>query len=226
MGQIAITRHLVNAEQQPIRAVARRLGLSRNTVRKYVREGAPAAVRTVGRRSQKTEEIGPRIDALLKEWSSRTTAKQRVTGTKVHEALVAAGRALGTTTVRTYLRAKRRREVEVFVPLVHRAGEEAQVDFFAVEVDVGGERRKVHMLQVSLPYSDHDFAWLFEWEDLPSFLEGHVRAFEHFGGVPHRLVYDNARVAVTRIRGAERVLNPHFQRLVAHYAFEADFARP
>ncbi len=226
MGQIAIIRHLVNAEQQPIRSVARRLGLSRNTVRKYVREGVSPAVRTLGRRRPKTEEVGPRIEALLEEWSKRTTAKQRITGTRVHEALVAAGYAVGTTTVRTYLREKRRREAEVFVPLVHRAGEEAQVDFFEVAVDIGGERRTVHMLQVCLPYSDHDFAWLFEREDLPSFLEGHVRAFEHFGGVPHRLVYDNAKVAVTRIRGAERVLNSHFQRLIAHYAFEADIARP
>lgn len=226
MGQIAIIRHLVNAEQQPIRAVARRLGLSRNTVRKYVREGRPAAVRTVGRRRPKMEVVGPRIEALLAEWSGRTTGKQRITGTRVHRALVAAGCEVGTTTVRTYLREKRRREAEVFVPLVHRAGEEAQVDFFEVAVDVGGERRTVHMLQFSLPCSDHDFAWLYEREDLPSFLDGHVRAFEHFGGVPHRLVYDNARVAVTRINGARRVVNRHFQRLVAHYAFEVDFARP
>jgi len=226
MGQIAIIRHLVKVEQEPIRAVARRMGVSRNTVRKYIREGVPPAVRTVGRRKPKTEEVGPRIDALLEEWSKRTTAKQRVTGSRVHAELVAKGYAVGTTTVRCYLREKRRREAEVFVPLVHRAGEEVQVDFFEVAVDVGGERQMVHMLQFSLPYSDHDFAWLYEQEDLPSFLEGHPRAFEHFGGVPHRLVYDNARVAVTRINGARRVLNPHFQRLVAHFGFEADFARP
>jgi hypothetical protein len=132
---------------------------------------------------------------------------------------------VGLTTVREYLAAKRRAEAEVYIPLVHRPGEEGQVDFFAVTVCVAGVRQTAHMFQMSLPYSDRDFAWICTYEDLPSFLEGHVRAFAHLGGCPARLVYDNPKLAVNKIVGSQRVLNAHFARMVAHFAFEADFAR-
>src|SRR5207302_726466 len=55
----------------------------------------------------------------------------------------------------------------------------------------------------------------------------HVRAFEHFGFVPHRLLYDNLRSAVARMLvGSERVLSARFLQLATHYLFEASFARP
>jgi hypothetical protein len=54
-----------------------------------------------------------------------------------------------------------------------------------------------------------------------------VRAFQHFGAVPHRLAYDNLRAAVARILvGSERVLAKRFSALATHYVFEASFARP
>ena len=49
---------------------------------------------------------------------------------------------VGVTTVRDYLREKRRQKAEVYVPLVHRPGEEGQVDFFEVTVEESGELRK------------------------------------------------------------------------------------
>ena len=173
------------------------------------------------------EEVGPAIDRLLEAWSTQTTSKQRITGSRVHAQLVTDGRDVGVTTVRAYLRQKRRAEAEVYIPLVHRPGEEAQVDFFDVTVEVAGVRRSVALFQMSLPYSDWDFARLYEWEDLPSFLDGHVRAFEHLGGVPRRLVYDNLRLAIKHgpTPDGERVLNNHFARLVAHFAFKTSFTR-
>jgi len=72
-----------------------------------------------------------------------------------------------------------------------------------------------------------DFAWLYPRQDQVSFLDGTVRAFEHFGFVPHRLVYDNLRSAVARILvGSERVLSARFLGLATHYLIEASFARP
>ena len=50
-----------------------------------------------------------------------------------------------------------------------------------------------------LMYSGRDFAWIYERQDQVSFLDGHVRAFAHFGGVPARVAYDNLRAAVVRI---------------------------
>jgi transposase len=171
------------------------------------------------------EEVGPRIDAIMDEWKKRTTRKQRLTGTGLHKTLVGEGYRVGTTRVRAYLAEKRRQAAEVYIPLVHRPGESAQVDFFAVTVDVAGERREVWAFLMSLPYSNRDYGWLYEHADLAAFLDGHARALSYFGGVPRRLVYDNPKVAVDRIVGGERILNTHFQKVVAHYLFEPSFAR-
>jgi hypothetical protein len=75
--------------------------------------------------------------------------------------------------------------------------------------------------------SGRDFAWLFPRQDQTCFLEGHVRAFEHLGGVLHRLAYDNLRPAVSKIlAGSERELTARFAALSNHYLFEPCFARP
>jgi hypothetical protein len=121
---------------------------------------------------------------------------------------------------------KRQRQ-EVFVPLVYRPGELAEVDFFEVLVDVAGQRRKAWMFLLRLMYSGRDFAWLYPRQDQVCFLDGHVRAFVHLGAVPHRLAYDNLKPAVARVLvGAERELSPRFLALATHYVFEASFARP
>ena len=116
---------------------------------------------------------------------------------------------------------------EVFVPLVYRPGDSAEVDFFEVLVDVAGERRKAHMFVMRLMHSGRDFAWLYPRQDQTCFLDGHVRAFAHFGAVPHRLAYDNLKAAVRKILvGSERELSARFLALATHYLFEASFARP
>lgn len=78
-----------------------------------------------------------------------------------------------------------------------------------------------------LMYSGRDFAWIYERQDQVSFLEGHVRAFAHFGGVPARLAYDNLKAAVARILvGGERALTARFAALASHYLCEPCFCRP
>ena len=130
------------------------------------------------------------------------------------------------TLVRDYLREWRRQRAEVFVPLVHRPGDEAQVDFFEVTVEVGGERRKAWKFLMRLMYSGRDFVRLYERQDQLAFLDGHVRAFAHFGGVPRRIVYDNLAAAVQRVQFPRRRLTERFEALVSHYLYEPCFARP
>ena len=78
-----------------------------------------------------------------------------------------------------------------------------------------------------LMYSGRDFAWIYPRQDQVSFLDGHVRAFAHWGGVPARIAYDNLRAAVVRILvGGERTLTARFQALASHYLLEPCFCRP
>ena len=91
----------------------------------------------------------------------------------------------------------------------------------------GGQRRKAWLFVLRLMYSGRDFGWIYERQDQVSFLDGHVRAFAHFGGVPARLAYDNLRPAVTRILvGGARTLTARFTALASHYLFEPCFCRP
>jgi transposase len=172
------------------------------------------------------DAVRPRLDELVEDWSRRTTAKQPITATRLHRQLRDEGFEVGMTTVRTYWRERRRQQAETFIPLVHRAGDEAQVDFFEVTVELSGARRKRWMFVLRLMYSGRDFAWLYERCDQVSFFDGHVRAFAHLGGVPARCVYDNLGPAVRRVMFPGRKLTVRFMALASHYLFEPCFARP
>jgi transposase len=207
------------------RRVADQLGVSRNTVRKYVEEPESVFHRGVERERPVLDRVRPRLGELLEEWSKRTTEKQRITATRLHRQLIQEGYQVGETTVRSVFSEWCRERQEVFIPLVHRAGDEAQVDFFEVVVEIDEVRCKRWMFLLRLMYSGRDFAWLYEHCDQVSFLDGHVRAFAHFGGVPNRCIYDNLSPAVRRVLFPGRELTQRFQALVSYYLFEPCFAR-
>ena len=153
MEQVHVIRHKVINEEQSIRQVARDLRVSRNTVRKYLQESEPVRKEKKPRGRPVLEKVAPRIDELLEEWKNATTRKQRITGTRVYRQLREEGYQVGSTTVRDYLAEKRRQAAEVFIPLVHRPGEEAQVDFFEVTVDEKGVRKRVWKFVMRLMYA-------------------------------------------------------------------------
>ncbi len=60
-----------------------------------------------------------------------------------------------------------------------------------------------------------------------AFLEGHVLAFEHFGGVPARVRYDTLKPAVVRVlQGRDRTESERFTALRSHYGFDSFFCLP
>jgi len=225
MDQVHVIRHKVLIEKQSIRSVARQLGVSRNTVCKYLGQSAP--LRKSSPRPQPVlEAVRTRLDQLCEEWQARTTPKQRLTGTRLHRQLREEGFQVGKTTIFEYLREHRRQRAEVFIPLIYKRGEAAQVDFFDVTVEEAGERRRAWKFLMYLMYSSYEYVWLYDRCDQLSFLDAHVRAFNFFGGVPQRLIYDNLTAAVRRIIGGERELTERFTALVSHYLFEPSFTRP
>ena len=226
MDQVHVIRHKVLVEGRSRRSVAREMGVSRNTVRKYLLVSEPQRIEKGPRARPVFERVAARLEELMEAWSPRTTRKQRLTGTRLHRQLVEEGHTVGVTTVRGWLREWRRARAETYIPLVHRAGEEAQVDFFEVSVDVLGQRRTAWKFLMRLPYSRRDFVRIYDRCDQLAFLDGHVRAFAHFGGVPERLVYDNLTAAVKRRVGLKVELTERFQALVSHYLYEASFTRP
>jgi len=227
VDQVHVIRHKVLVEGRSQRRVAKEFGISRVTVRKYLEEAVPVRKETAPRARPVWAKVGARIDALLAESPQWTGGKQQLTATRLHELLVGEGHQVGVTLVKEGVAEWKRRRREVFVPLTYRPGDLAEVDFFEVLIDLEGTRRKAWLFLMRLMYSGRDFAWIYERQDQVSFLDGHVRAFAHFGGVPARLAYDNLKAAVVRILvGGERALTPRFAALTSHYLFEPCFCRP
>jgi transposase len=226
MDQVYVVRRKVLVEGRSAREIARELGLSRNTVKRYL-HGAEPGYDASGRATPVLDAVRGRLEALLEDSPRWTGGKQRLTATQLHRMVVAEGHRVGVTLVKEFVAEWRRQRQEVFVPLVYRPGDLGEVDFFEVLVDVAGQRRKAWMFVMRLMHSGRDFAWIYDRQDQVSFLDGHVRAFAHFGAVPLRLLYDNLRPAVAKVLvGAERKLATRFQALAAHYVFEPCFARP
>src|SRR5438445_626673 len=228
MDLVHVVRHKVLVEGRTQRAVARELGLARVTGRKYLDQAAPVRKLEARPRPRPVwDAVADRVEALLAESVRWTGGKQRLTATRLHELLLTEGHHVGVTVVKDAVAEWKRQRREVFVPLTYRPGDLAEVDFFEVLVDVDGTRRKAWLFLMRLMYSGRDFAWIYERQDQISFLDGHVRAFAHFEGVPARVAYDNLRAAVVRILvGGARTLTPRFEALASHYLLEACFCRP
>src|SRR6266849_6403598 len=227
MDQVHVVRHKVLVEGRSQRAVARELGLARVTVRRYLEQAVPGRKAEAPRPRPVWDAVAERVQAVLAESVRWTGGKQRLTATRLHGLLVAEGKRVGVTVVKEAVAEWKRQRREVFVPLTYRPGDLAEVDFFEVLVDVDGTRRKAWLFLMRLMYSGRDFAWIYERQDQVSFLDGHVRAFAHFDGVPARVAYDNLRAAVVRILvGGARTLTARFEALASHYLLEACFCRP
>lgn len=228
MDVVHVIRHKVLVEGVPKREVARQLGVGRNTVDRYVAGAEPGKRERAARSRPVSEGAAARVAAILEDSRRWTQGKQRLTARRIWRMLVDDEHlVVGYTLVKELVAEWRRRRREVFVPLVYRPGEVAQVDFFEVVVDVNGVRAKAWMFVMRLMFSKVDFCWLYPRQDTTCFLDGHVRAFAFFGGVPERIIYDNLKAAVARILvGSERELSTRFLAMSTHYVFEACFARP
>jgi transposase len=116
---------------------------------------------------------------------------------------------------------------EVSIPQTHLAGAEAEVDFGEFYATIAGLVVKCWMLVMRLSHSGKAFHVAFGTQAQEAFLEGHVLAFEYFGGVPGRIRYDNLKPAVIRVlKGRDRTESERFTALRSHYGFDSFFCRP
>jgi transposase len=178
--------------------------------------------------------LGP-YRQLIDEWllaDREAPRKQRHTAHRVWRRLVdEQGAEVAERTVREHVH-RRRRELgmppeEVFVPMAHRPGVEAEVDWGEADAVIGGEQRTVHLFLMRGCFSGGAFVMAFERECQQAFLEAHVESFAWFGGVFATVRYDNLGAAVKRVlRGRRRIETDRFVALRSHYLFDSSFTRP
>ena len=206
------------------RAAIAKYGVGWRTLKKMLAHDEPPGYQQAEQRPKpKLQAFLPVIRQILAD-DGKAPPKQRHTARRIFERLRDEhGYTGGETVVKDAVREWRVSHREVFLPLSHPAGE-AQVDFGEATVRLAGQETKVALFVMTLPYSGAIFVQAFPKECTETFLDGHRRAFEEFGGVPNRISYDNSAIAVIEVlKGRERKLTREFLRLQSHYLFREHF---
>ena len=208
------------------REAASRFGIARETVRKMLRHSEPPGYRR--RQPPKRPKLAPFtdiIDRILEE--DRTVhRKQHHTAKRIFERLRDEHGFTGKETiVKDYVRERRLRRREMFVPLSHPPGH-AQADFGEADAIIAGVKYRAHFFVMTLPHSDACFVAAYPAAATEAWLDGHNRAFVFFGGVPQSILYDNDKCLVSRILSdGTRQRTRAFSGLQSHYLFEDRYGR-
>ncbi len=123
-----------------------------------------------------------------------------------------------------------RKKIDVVMRQEHKAGEKLFLDWagdtLALTDPATGEVRPCYLFVAVLGASNYTYAEPSLSQDLPAFLQAHVRMFAFFGGVPELLVCDNQKTGVTRASRYEPDLNPAYSALAEHYGCAVLPTRP
>ena len=212
-----ITLHRKGLKQ---RAIARKLGISRNTVKKYVEnpELAFDSPQPRGRKSQ-LDPFSDNIKAWVEEDSDYTA-------TWIYDRLSNMGFVGSYEIVKRRVRQIKENYHKVaFMRFETEPGYQAQVDFGEFQVArPDGSVTKLYLFSMILGYSRKMYAELIERCDLPTFLDCHIHAFEYFGGVPDQILYDRMKnVYIGKIAGKKK-FNDTLMGFALHYGFKPEVA--
>lgn len=178
------------------KAIARELGIARNTVRRYRRHPVVA-----GQQIRPPRQL---TEAVVREAQTLYTGIAEHNAVVVHRLLRDQGRTIGLRTVQRAVAPVRQaqRAADVATVRVETApGAQMQVDFGEKRVTIGGTALTVFLLVAVLSYSRRTFVKAFLHERQDDWREGIAAAFTHFGGVALTVLGDNARALV---RGRDR----------------------
>jgi transposase len=216
---------LAHRDGKGIREIARKLNLSRNTVRSIIRSDI------TDQQYVRSEQPRPKLGSFVKrlsEWlkeDSNKPVKHRRRAQILFEQLQREGYLGGYDAVRRYVGNWKKDAgtaiVNAFIPQEYEPGDAFQFDWSYEDVELGGVPVKVKVAQFRLCHSRKPFCVAYTRESLEMVLDAHIRAFEFYGGLCRRGIYDNLKTVVIKVlMGKDRVFNRRFQNLASHYLFE------
>lgn len=206
------------------RAIARALGVSRNTVRVILethqagREVAHTAIAprpSRAPRPSKLDAYRPRVSELMARFAD-------ITAQRVFEILREEGFTGGYTAVKQHLRRVRppAKPAPSKTTPIYGPGEMAESDWSPYEVHfTNGQRATVQALSYVLVSSRRKYFGLYESNDLHALMDGHVQAFARFAGAAQQCKYDSQKPVVLRWEGHQPIYNPRFLAFSSHYEF-------
>lgn len=207
--------HLLQEEGLSGAQIAQKLGVHRDTVRKWLKRGkyARRAAAVERRRASKLEEFKGAIVRLL--------AAHRYTAQQIYQRIQGDGYAGRYTIVKAYVRSVRPPQPEAFLHLSFAPGQCAQVDFGEWgSVRVGNTRRRLSFFVMVLCWSRKMFLEFTLGQSQEWWHHCHRAAFEYFGCVPREIMHDNPKVAVLEHPfGGQAIFNRAYLDLADHYGF-------
>jgi transposase len=222
--------HLVDGLGQ--REIARRLNVSRCTIKKYcagaivpdakknpLDESKDNAEKTILTLRKKLEQ---EILKIIEE-NKNAPLKQGLNAKIIWQMLMKMGYEIGESTIRKYIQEMRIENPAAFIPLEFEPGEAMEFDWGDVHAIIDSMKTRVSVFCSALPYSYGIHCSVFPDKTSVSFFTGHINAFGFFEGVPRRCIYDNLKSAVLEGSGKDAVKQEKFKKLEAHYAFEGVF---
>ena len=202
------------------RQIAKKLGISRNTVKKYVEN--PQFPETRRRRRKRRSLLDPYSDNI-KTWLEED---MDYTAVWIYERLRTMGFYGSYEIVKRKVgKIKAERQRVAYMRFETEPGYQGQVDFGEFQVErADGSIKKLYLFSMILGYSRKIYGELIERCDLPTFLDCHIRAFEYFGGVPEQILYDRMRnVFIGKIAGRNK-FNDTLLGFALHYGFKPEVA--
>ncbi|KAG5722946.1 hypothetical protein E4T56_gene5097 [Termitomyces sp. T112] len=234
MDLLSVIRRWHFRQGIPIREIKRRTGLSRNTIRKYLRADAVEPVFKVPARPSKLAPFAEKLTGWLRVEAGKSR-KQKRTAKQIYADLVVLGYDGSYCRVAAFARDwKRERQYEqqtsgrgTFVPLAFQPGEAFQFDWSEDYAVLGGKLVKLQVAHTKLSHSRAFIVRAYLLQTHEMLFDALTQAFRVLGGVPQRGIFDNMKTAVDKIgRGKARQVNARFAALASHYLFETDFCNP
>lgn len=217
---------------ESIRSIAARLGIARQTVKKYCEGGTHPEVRKEYHRNADivTEQVKQFIHNCFKEDEDEKLNKQKHTAKRIYDRLVKEKGFNGSySTVRRAVRELKAVQAispQSSVPLSYAPGEAVQIDWGEATIYLDGRKTKVYIFCGRLCYSCDIFVQAYPVANSETFLEAQQLMFDFFGGIPKRVIFDNAKVAVKEGFGVHAKPQDKYLAFSAHYAFATDFCNP
>jgi len=215
-------RRLFKIETLSVSEIARRVRVDRKTVRAALQcDVAPPPPRRGGvLRSSHLDPYKPFIVQRLAEFS-------RISGVRLLKELKEQGYPGGLTVIKDYLATRRPRRSEAFLRIETQPGEQAQVDWaHCGAIQIGGAWRKLSLFVMVLSWSRLMYAEFCLSQCLEDFIGAHWRAFQFFGGLPKKCLYDNLKSVVLSRFGSEIRFNPRFMEFAGACLVEPRLCRP
>ena len=220
---------LLYTDGESQRSISKRLGISRQTVKKYCEGGTHPDVRKSYSRTSDviTSEIKTFMMDCFKHDKEENLTKQKHSAKRIYDRLVSEKGFSGSySAVREAVRRLRAEQiipVQADMPLEYDQGDAIQIDWGEATVYIDSKRTKINFFCGRLCYSCDIFVQAYYSQNLESFLEAQQHMLDYFKGVPKRLIFDNAKVAVREGFGLHAKATDGYKSFAAHYAFKTDF---